>query len=88
VDWSRFAFGVVVQVIAVAVPLTLLYVYSNPSDSVCLTFLLISVGLAGCSFPMVRQSLLFSDTALDKFFPSKGYACPGVWIVHGNLFGA
>ena len=76
IDWSRFAFAIVLQLVCVAVPVIALH--ANPDERINYRFALVALLVAVISFPMVRQSLLLSDTATDKFFPSTGYLCSGV----------
>ena len=77
-DWSRFIFGVTIQTLAVAIPLIARNIYSeselkNRSFAAAVAVLLIIF-----SVPMVRDSILLSDTIANKFYESAGYKCPGV----------
>jgi hypothetical protein len=41
-------------------------------------FAIAAIFCAVAALPMVRTSLLLSDTVTDKFYASPGYLCPGV----------
>jgi hypothetical protein len=78
VDWSRLAFGLVVQVLAVVSALVANRTIDHEArwadvrvGAFCLAAILISL-------VMVRQAYLLSDTVIDKFRHSSGYECPGV----------
>ncbi len=78
IDWSRFAFGMVLQVAAVAIPLVVAHVFSDSKPRERFPAALVAALVVAASFPMVYASVLLPDTIGDKFFHSKGYACPGV----------
>ena len=78
VDWSRFGFAATLQLAAVAIPIAAVRVYSDSKGQSRIYAAMVAAFLVIASVPMVRASVLLSDTVQNKFYPSKGYECPGV----------
>ena len=85
IDWSRFAFGVVLQVAAVLIPFIALLVFPDPKEKPRILAAVVAVFLVVASTPLLRTSLLLSDTIPNKFFNSPGYQCPGVKFVSTGI---
>ena len=83
VDWSRFLFSVSLQLAAAALPLIVATIFSEAeSEKSTPKSKYSAVSLASflvlATVPLVRQSVLLSDTTTNKFYESRGYECPGV----------
>lgn len=68
----------VVQAASVAIPLLEQHFFSDTNERINPKLALLAVLVLAASFPLIRQSLLLSDTVTNKFYHSKGYSCPGV----------
>jgi hypothetical protein len=76
IDPSRLGFGIFIQSVGVLAPLIATKFGSDAGARKKFAF-----GAILCmvlALPMVRTSMLLSDTVTDKFYPSAGYLCPGV----------
>jgi hypothetical protein len=76
IDPGRLGFGIFIQSVGALAPL--IAIKFGFEAGVRKKFALGAILFTVLAIPMVRTSMLLSDTVTDKFYPSAGYLCPGV----------
>jgi len=75
-DPSRLGFGIFIQSAGVLAPLIAIRFGGEGGGSK--KFIVAAMLCTTIALPMIRTSVLLSDTVNNKFYPSAGYLCPGV----------
>jgi hypothetical protein len=80
IDWSRLCFALVLQVVAIAMPLAVTDHAFGENEKIRPWVASLAVFLlVVATVPMARDSLLLADKILEKGYNSVGLQCPGVW---------
>jgi hypothetical protein len=78
IDWPRLAFGITVQTGVVAAAGMLAQLDFDFSQPLRWRLAMGILAAAACTFALVREPLLLSDTITDKFANSGSFTCAGV----------
>jgi hypothetical protein len=86
VDWSRFTFGIFVQLVCAAALLLAPKIEADLKPKHMLGYILGTLILFGVSFVMVRNAALFGDSVdPGRNTDSTGFQCPGSALVIHRL---